>query len=81
MIQRTLQITDRELQVTQYVFDDAPEARMAAELGISPSTVYTHLDRLYCKLAVHGRPGLIVRVFKAYLASEGDRQRSQGSGA
>ncbi len=79
-IQAALKLADREMQVTKHVFDESSEAAIAADLGISKGTVHTYLSRLYLRLRVHGRSGLIVRVFETYLAAEDHRPRSAGSG-
>jgi len=64
---KSLQLSGRELQILQGVFDDQTEAAVARELGISPHTVPTHLERLYRKLGVASRAGAVVRVFGAYI--------------
>jgi len=79
----SLHLSGRELQITQFVFDDKKEGAIARELGISSHTVHTHLERLYKKLAIASRCELIVRVFAEYLALEGDgsAQRCRGERA
>ena len=69
-IARSLLLSGREFQILQNIFDDRKELAIAEELGISAHTVHTHLERLYRKLAVGSRCGLIVRVFAEYLALE-----------
>jgi DNA-binding CsgD family transcriptional regulator len=63
-----LELSPRELQIVQGVFDDQKEETIAAELGISPHTVNTHLQRLYRKLRVCSRARLIMRVMAEYFA-------------
>lgn len=60
-------LAPRELQVVQGVFDDLKEIAIADDLGISPHTVHTYLERVYRKLRVGSRVELVVRVFAAYL--------------
>ncbi len=62
----SLSLSTRELQITQGVFDDMPEKAIARELGISPHTVHTHLDRLYHKLQVSSRVALVVRIAQCH---------------
>lgn len=69
-IARSLHLSNRELQVVQSVFEDCKEASIARDLGISPYTVHSHLERLYKKLGVGSRCGLIVRIFAEYIALE-----------
>ena len=49
---RALRLSGRELQIVRGVFDNHKEAAIAANLGITPHTVDTHLVRLYRKLRV-----------------------------
>ena len=62
-----LRLSPRELQVVKGVFRDDKEESIAADLGISPHTVSTYLQRIYAKLRVGSRPQLIVRVVAEYL--------------
>ena len=67
-IARSLRLSPRELQIVRGVFDDHTEFAIAADLGISPHTVHTHIDRLHHKLAVVDRVTLILRVMDEFLA-------------
>ena len=62
VIAASLNLSPRELQIVQRVFHDENEATIAAELGMAPGTVHTHLERLYRKLNVHTRCALVVRI-------------------
>jgi len=68
-IARSLRISDRELQIIQGIFDDRKEFAIADELKISMHTVHTHLERLYRKLGVSSRVGLILCILSEYLSS------------
>ena len=74
-IAATLDLSDRQLQIVQSVFDGFDQEEISRELDISPHTVHTHLDRLYRKLHVKSRCELVVLVFLAYLSG-----RSQEGG-
>jgi DNA-binding NarL/FixJ family response regulator len=63
----SLRLSPRELQVVKGVFQDHKEELIAADLGISPHTVSTYLQRIYAKLCVQSRTQLIVRVIAEYL--------------
>lgn len=63
----TLRLSGRELQIVRAVFDNRKEAAIAAELGIAPRTVDTHLERLYRKLTVSTRVALVLRVMEEVL--------------
>src|ERR1700730_12848296 len=64
-----LQLSQREMQIVQCVFDDQKEETIAFELGISPHTVNTYFQRLYSKLHVSSRTQLILRIMAEYLKS------------
>ncbi|MDB6020098.1 MAG: Regulatory protein [Pedosphaera sp.] len=67
-IARTLNLSGRELQIIQGVFDNNTEFSIAANLAISPHTVHTHFERLHHKLAVTNRVQLVLRVVDEFLA-------------
>lgn len=67
---RSLSLSDRELQVVQSLFRNDAETGIAADLGISPHTVHSHIDRIHKKLGVTSRVALVVEVFRAYLHLE-----------
>ena len=61
-LRRKLDLSGRQLEIVQCIFDDWVGGRIALELGISDHTVHTHVERLYRKLGVNSRCELIVRV-------------------
>ena len=61
-IGHTLEITRRELQIVQSVFDNLPEAGIAKKFKLSPHTVHMHLNRLFKKLNVTSRTELVLRI-------------------
>jgi DNA-binding NarL/FixJ family response regulator len=69
LIAKSLRISDRELQIIQEIFDDRKESAIADDLTISVHTVHTHLERLYRKLGVSTRVGLVVYILSEYLSS------------
>ena len=75
----TLRLAPRELQVVQGVFDDHKEFAIAHDLGISPHTVHTYLERVYRKLRVGSRVELVVRIIQELLTLI--EQPSHGHGA
>jgi DNA-binding NarL/FixJ family response regulator len=66
---KSLRISDRELQIIQAIFDDRKEYAIASELKISMHTVHTHLARLYRKLGVNTRLGVVLCILSEYLSS------------
>lgn len=78
-----LQLSPRETQIVQSVFDDRKLESIAFELGISPHTVDTYFQRLYTKLHISSRPQLILLVMAEYLAllASGRRATAPVSGA
>jgi len=69
VIANSLRISDRELQIIQEIFDDRKESAIADDLTISVHTVHTHLERLYRKLGVSTRVGLILCILSEYFSS------------
>jgi len=67
---RSLQLSDRELEILQCIFDDLTDGAIGIELSISGHTVHSHLQRLYHKLGVASRCALMVRVFGEHLSLE-----------
>lgn len=61
-----LGISERELEVLQAVCDNLKDWAIAERLAISTHTVRTHLERLFRKLGVNTRTGLVVCAFKTY---------------
>jgi DNA-binding CsgD family transcriptional regulator len=61
-------LSRRELQIVRATFDDCKESAIAAELGITPRTVHTHIERLHRKLAVNDRLQLALRVIREFVA-------------
>jgi len=56
------QLTERESEVAELVAAGYSNARVAAQLGLSPKTVQAHLSRVYAKLGVSSRAGLAARI-------------------
>ena len=69
-VARTLQLSGRKLQIVRGVFDNHKETAIAADLGIAPRTVDTHLERLYRKLTVTTRVALVLRVMEQVLQAK-----------
>ena len=67
-IARSFELSPRELQIVRGVFDNRIELAIAADLGISPHTVHSHIERLHHKLGVPDRVALILRVTDEFLA-------------
>ena len=61
-IAKTLDITKRELQIVQGVFDNLHEEGIANRFKISEHTVHMHLNRLFKKLTVTTRTELVLRI-------------------
>src|SRR5262245_59565662 len=66
-IAQSLALSNREFQIVQCMFSHCVEEQIARRLALSSHTVHTYIERLYRKLGVSSRPGLLVRVFAAYL--------------
>jgi DNA-binding CsgD family transcriptional regulator len=63
----TKKLTPRERDVLQGLVRGESEVEMAHRLGIEPTTVHTHLQRLYSRLDVHSPQEAILRSFELRL--------------
>lgn len=52
-------LTTREREIVRFIVRDFLEKQIAAELGISISTVDRHLQNVYQKLRIHSRVQLV----------------------
>ena len=66
-VAQTLRFTPREWQVATLVFEGKTQDAIAVHLNIRPRTVRQHLERLYKKVEVHDRVGLVLRVVQVHL--------------
>lgn len=64
---QSLKLSLRELQIIRAMFDYKKEYSIAADLGISPHTVHTHLERLHRKLGIADRTQLLVCIVTQFL--------------
>ena len=69
-IASSLDMSSREAEVVEGILAGGNDALIGERLGISAHTVHTYLDRLYRKLRVNTRCGLVLRIFAAYVALE-----------
>ena len=58
----------RESQIVPALFADEKESAIATRLGISRHTVHTYTGRLYRKMGVTSRVGLVQRIFLEYMS-------------
>jgi DNA-binding NarL/FixJ family response regulator len=64
----SLRLSRRESEIVWALFDDKKESAIATHLGISRHTVHTYTERLYRKMGVSSRVGLVRRVFVEYMS-------------
>jgi DNA-binding NarL/FixJ family response regulator len=76
---RALRLSGRELQIVRGVFDCRKETAIAADLGIAPRTVDTHMERLYRKLTVTTRVALVLRVREHVLRAKARPETRSGN--
>lgn len=69
-------LSDREREISEGIADGKSYKRLAADLGISPSTVSNHLQRIYTKLEVNTRESLAEVVKGAMPQAVRDRRRT-----
>lgn len=70
-IARSLQLSKREFQILQCIFDELKETMIAERLGLSSHTIHTHLERMYHKIGTRSRAGIILKVFDRHLVLNG----------
>ena len=64
---KSLSLSKRESQIVPALVDDKKESAIAKHLGISRHTVHTYTERLYRKVGVSSRVGLVRAVFIEYM--------------
>ena len=67
-IGRTLGLSSRPLEIVKHITAEQGDREIATALGLTVHTVHTHVERLYTKLGVHSRAGVVARIFAAHLA-------------
>lgn len=66
-IAESLGFTKRQIEILRGVFDGKKEAAIADDLGISPHTIHTHMERIYHKLGISGRLDLVQFIMAEFL--------------
>ena len=77
IIAERVELSRRELAIVRLVFEDAQERTIAGELGTSINTVRTQLKRLYWKLGVRSRVGLVLRIVREHLTDSQEAEHSE----
>lgn len=72
---RSLRLSPREIELLQAILDDLKDNAIASKLGISVHTVRTHFERLFRKLDVRSRAGVVATAFEAYYRSSAKESR------
>lgn len=67
VIVRRLRLSLREGEVIRCLVCEQKDRVIAVQLGISTHTVRSHLERIFRKLGVHTRVGVVVAVFSEAL--------------
>jgi DNA-binding NarL/FixJ family response regulator len=68
------EITEREMEVLILLADGFVKKEIAERLGISISTVVTHVSHIYEKLQVQNAPAAIAKAFRTGLFSPGRKE-------
>jgi DNA-binding NarL/FixJ family response regulator len=72
-----LELSARELEIIRLVFEDVQEQAIAEQSGTSLNTIRTQLKRLYWKLGVRSRVGLVLRIVREHLAALREVERRE----
>jgi DNA-binding CsgD family transcriptional regulator len=67
VLSQQLKLSKREVQMLKALFDDKSEAGIARDLGLSPHTVRTYMERLHGKVGVKSRTALMTAVLGEFL--------------
>ena len=68
-VKKELALSPRQAQIVWCLLHAKADKQIAGEIGISVPTVRTYLDRLFHKLHVNDRVGLLVHVFECARAT------------
>ena len=63
-VENDYRLTDRENEVLKLMAEGLIKKEIAAELGVSPHTVHTHLRNIYEKLHVHTRSEAVSKAIR-----------------
>ena len=74
-----LRLSMREVQIICLIVTEQKDRAIALELGISYNTLLTQLSRLYRKLGVQTRVGVMVTVFSEALKIVAESQATSGT--
>lgn len=74
IIVERLGLSNREIEIILYIMAERKDLFIAKELGISYNTLRTRLSRLFRKLGVHSRTGVVVAVFNEVIRRMGEDQ-------
>jgi DNA-binding NarL/FixJ family response regulator len=61
-VAQELRLTARELTITVMIFEGKTRRAIARKLKSAPGTVRVHIDRVFGKLNVRDRVGLVLRI-------------------
>ena len=72
-VRSRLGLSPREFEIALLLLAGHTEKGTAKALQSRPATVHSHVERIYRKVEVRSRSGLVSKLFEAYLHSEGGR--------
>ena len=75
-IVKKLGVSPREGEVARCVLAGLRDWQIAEKLGVSLSTIQTHMCRIYKRLAIHRRTELVKRIFSSWFTKSGRSNQS-----
>ncbi|MGA3065576.1 MAG: helix-turn-helix transcriptional regulator [Tepidisphaeraceae bacterium] len=66
---RALDMSGRQAEIIELILQGKKDKQIAMEMGLSKHTVRTYLNRIFARMEVTDRLGLVLRVFAEYRES------------
>ena len=71
LLEARLVLPPRQREVIRHLFDGMSDKQIAGALGISLSTVRSHLGRIYARFGLQDRTELVLHVIREFIAMDG----------
>lgn len=72
-------LSSRELRVAVLIFEGNSRSQIAQRMAKAPGTVRSYIDRIFAKLNVADRLGMVLRIMRIHLALVAQQRNSEFS--